>query len=442
MRNPIRAFWDKVPSEDRRLIRRTATICLGVLLASLAGLYVYASYGPESPAAEPATNQDSAQDSAAAGSDDTTLPPPGADSLDTGLLAPGPLVAVQADLESPTLDSFDAGAHRELMRIAASKYDYTRSLAHGLRIAHLLEEDAEFLAELGHAYLEAGLPANAMPVLSKAMQKKPGALVVSDLALATYRSSNADNALALIKTALVQYPNHPQLLTHQAAMLGELPDTSVSKQAYPLFLDLVRQHPRFAEARYQFGRYLMSLGNMRNALAQLNVAVQLDPLNPRVHARLGMVQFYLEQDAAAENSYRTALAINPGDYNTWYNLGELYLSQANETTSAQNVRDKTRAALESYLAALALYPDLGPAHFRTGTILNGNNQFREAIRHLQAALAHDPHSVRILLQLATSWEQLGDLAKAMDYLATASAIDPFHKVVAANQQRLKKLAKR
>lgn len=85
------------------------------------------------------------------------------------------------------------------------------------------------------------------------------------------------------------------------------------------------------------------------------------------------------------------MAINPADYNTWFNLGELYLSQANEASTASQVKVKTHAALECYLAALALAPSLHAAHFRTGMILNGNAQYREAIQHLEFALNEDPN---------------------------------------------------
>jgi len=430
MRNPFQAFWEKVPPEDRKLIRLTVFACAGILAASLGGLYVYTAYGPGANGAHASdsttTDSTSVPDSAMA-----SLPP--SDTAGT-LLEPGESAPMPASEES-WLDSFDARAHRELMRIAADKFDYTRSIAHGKRVLARYGDDPDFLAELGHSYLEGGQPTLAIPLLKKALASEHRTGTEADLALALFRSGQPDSAFTQIRTAIAQNPESPQLLVTHASMLSEIPKEQ--KRADSLFKVIQTQFPRFAEIRYQYGRHLMGKGDMRTAQEQLEQALQLDPLNPRAHARLGMAQFYLGKDALAERSYRTALSINPGDYNTWFNLGELYLSQANETASAEEVRSKTRAALEAYLATLAHAPNLGQAHFRIGTILNNNGQTREAIRHLEKALSSEPRSVRILLQLAAAWEKLGDRTQAVDYLETAHGIDPFHKVVATHLLRLK-----
>lgn len=48
--------------------------------------------------------------------------------------------------------------------------------------------------------------------------------------------------------------------------------------------------------------------------------------------------------------------------------------------------------------------------------------------------------MRILLQLATAWEQLGDINQAISFLEIAHAADPFHKIVANQWLRLKNLS--
>lgn len=436
MIGPLKAFWTKIPAEDRKLIRWTILACIGILLASLIGLFAYASSGMDSEPTTPLST-DSLPASDSTSFSDTTPPPPPSPLESHALLDPG-LLTLTHDETSSELDSLDASAHRELMRLAASQYHYTRALTHAKRIAPLLANDPEFQAEMGHLFLESGSPNEALPHLALALIPQSNPSIESDLSLAMFRAHMPDSALSVLHESLKRHPNHPQLLTTQAALMGEWPDTTQRSKAQSLFTQLVQKHPHYAEARYQYSRYLMAQGNMKSAWVQIQKAQTLDPLNPRILARLGMVHFYLNQDALAEKHYRTALAINPYDYNTWFNLGELYLSQANEATRAPIVQNKTQAALESYLAALALNPSLGSAHFRTGMILNGNAQHREAIQHLQAALQQDPHSVRILLQLSTAWEQLGDLSQAMNYLEQAHAVDPFHKVVANHWLRIKK----
>jgi len=204
------------------------------------------------------------------------------------------------------------------------------------------------------------------------------------------------------------------------------------------FQNLVKQFPRFAEARYQYGRFLMNQGNYASSLRELQDAIHLNALDPRIHARLGMALFHLGRDREAEINYKTALAMNPRDYNTWFNLGELQLSLANESDRPSVFSQRTREALEAYLTALANHPDHPEAHYRVGIILSTNHQYREAILHLQQALQDDPQSVRVLVQLAAAWEALGNKAEAWDLVQQAYQIDPFNQLVIDQFRRLKK----
>jgi Flp pilus assembly protein TadD len=181
----------------------------------------------------------------------------------------------------------------------------------------------------------------------------------------------------------------------------------------------------------------MNQGNYASSLREIQAAIKLDPLDSRMHARLGMAYFHLGRDADAERAYKTALAMNPKDYNTWYNLGELHLSIANETEWAPVFAERTRLALEAYLATLANKPDHHQAHFRVGVILNANRQNREALRHLEYALQSDPHSIRILVQIAAAWEALGEKQKAWDFVQQAYEIDPFDQLVLSQYRHLK-----
>jgi tetratricopeptide (TPR) repeat protein len=70
-------------------------------------------------------------------------------------------------------------------------------------------------------------------------------------------------------------------------------------------------------------------------------------------------------------------------------------------------------------------------------ILNNNLQFHEAIAHLELALPNMPSQVPCLLQLATSYLQLGDTARATDYWNIVLEKDPFEKIAAAELSKIK-----
>jgi len=69
--------------------------------------------------------------------------------------------------------------------------------------------------------------------------------------------------------------------------------------------------------------------------------LDIEPLNAKTHARLGMVYYYLDEPEMAKKSYTTALALNPNDYNTHYNLGELFYSKYEDNGSALDEFKKT-----------------------------------------------------------------------------------------------------
>jgi len=431
MANKLKTTWQSISPQDRKLIKLTAVVCYLILMVSLVSLFMFARtikphpQGPDSTATKPTQEQTDSAKTAEGKVGETKPseealppPPPGAQELLAGL------------------DSFDTRAHRELAKIYAERQDFDMSILHAKRIAAQLEEDLEFQGDIGKTYLAAGNPAEAIPHLLKAIKLgNKSAEILADLALAKFRGQNADSGLASIAQAIKQFPDNALLETHETAMYGEAKDKGNGGEAK--FRKLVQRFPKFAEAHYQYGRFLMNQGNYASSLKELQTAKILAPLDPRTHARLGMALFQLGRDPEAERSYKTAIAMNPRDYNTWFNLGELKLSQANESDRPSVFTQDTREALEYYLTALANHPDHPQAHYRVGVILNANHQNREAIRHLEVALQAEPHSLRALIQLATAWEALGDKAKAWEYVQQAYEIDPFNKLVADEFKRLK-----
>lgn len=418
MLKKLQQFWGKIPPRDRKLIKWTAIASQMVVALSLILLLVIA---PEEPAQQ--VSADSLSDSLTEASLD--LP-----EVDSNILPP----PVPDDGFMAGLDSFDNSAHKELARIYFTQHHYGKSLMHAERIAPWMEDDIEFQKQLAQTYLNTGKPVDAIPILEKALTQSPHNIqLISDLALAHHQTKQSQQALDILNSEL-EMQSDPLLATTRLQILSE---TSPREKTFDQeFQKLLRAYPQYAQAHYQYGRYLMNQGNFASSLQQLQKTVQLDPLDPKAHARLGMAFFYLGKDQNAEKAYKTALALNPRDYNTWFNLGELHLSLANESDRPSVFIRRTRQALESYLSSLAYEPDHPKAHYRVGSLLNFNHQNREAVRHLEIALQGEPKSVPVLLQLAIAWEQLNDPAKAWDYLQEAYQLDPFNQVLAAQWKRL------
>ncbi|MDO5575925.1 MAG: tetratricopeptide repeat protein, partial [Fibrobacter sp.] len=179
------------------------------------------------------------------------------------------------------------------------------------------------------------------------------------------------------------------------------------------------------ESWYQLARYHMELKEYKVARLLLLNALDIDPLHAKSHSRLGMVYYYLENPELAKNSYQTALALNPEDFNTHYNLGELYLLMFNDTVKAVN----------EYKTTIQLSPPHVGANFKMGSICADNKMYKEAILHFEKALETDNANIRILLQLAVAYEKLDNLYKARSVYERITKIDALN-VIARQKLRL------
>lgn len=341
--------------------------------------------------------------------------------------------------KSNNLDNFDIEAHLQLMRQNANRYNYKMAYKHGARIVGFLLANPELNAEWGHILLEAGKPQEAVSALQKITSKDTvKSEVAIDMAFAMLRSGNADGAIEFLDDK-IKNNNDVDLFAAKAAIIGEQPDTTRYAAAEQIFLKCMKSRKPSLNADYWYGRFLMQRGNYQNSKTYLERAANAKPNEPRYIARLGMAEFYLKQDLNAETLYKRALRINPYDYNTWFNLGELYLSRANESGSSLDIRQKTRQALESYLKAIENDSLHAMANYRIGLILNGNGMHKEAVKHLIIALERIPGNIPIMQQLSSAYIKIGDTTKSVNYLEIILQIDPFNKVAANEFNRIKKL---
>jgi len=339
--------------------------------------------------------------------------------------------------DDPFASDFDGLAHLQLMRQSSKEYNYQMAYRHGVRIIGYLTDNPELSAEWGRILLEAGKPQDAVSVLQKLDSKgliKNDAVI--DLAFALHRSGETDAAIQLLDDKL-KGKSDVSLLGTKAAIIGEHPDTNKRVAAEAIFKSALKKDASLPNVNYWYSRYLMQRGDYQKSKNYAEMALKTKPNEPRYITRLGMAEFYLKDDSKAEELYKIALKINPYDYNAWFNLGELYLSKANESRSASDVRQNTRKALESYLKSIEYDSLHTRAHYRIGLILNGNGGYKEAIRHLMVAMEKMPNDIPIMQQLSVAYLQIGDTANSTGYLDKILQLDPFNKIAATQMRRIK-----
>lgn len=238
-------------------------------------------------------------------------------------------------------------------------------------------------------------------------------------AIALYHLKRQDESAAIIKRVLKNNPQNAEAL----CFMGQI--ETPSQTAEKLFLDAIKAAPNYSEAKYQLARFYEDKENLKKARSLLLEVIEREPLNVRAHARLGIVFFYDNEPERALRSYETALALNPNDYNTRYNLGELYRTVLNDNAKA----------LEQYVLALKEKPLHTEANFRAGMICIENDMIKEAIRYFEASVETDRKNIRKLIQLAAGYERLDNRKEALSIYQEITDIDPLH-IIAINKIKL------
>lgn len=122
------------------------------------------------------------------------------------------------------------------------------------------------------------------------------------------------------------------------------------------------EHASSASRLYVQGKY-------REAIKELEVSLELNPLQPRAAKALGISYQLIEDLPAAENAFRRATKLDPKDSEAWFFLGR------------------------------ACYTD---------------NFFDQALAALRTAMRLDPSDVRVREYLALTLEAIGQTGQALD----------------------------
>jgi tetratricopeptide (TPR) repeat protein len=135
------------------------------------------------------------------------------------------------------------------------------------------------------------------------------------------------------------------------------------------------------------------------AISEYERALELDPKLPGLHFELGQAILRNGVDEAsqqkAERQFVLALAENPYDPHSEFELGEIGFMRSN-----------LPAALQHYSRAVQLQPELVDAQIALGKILNQMHQPQEAVKHLLAAIQLDPGNSSAHYQLSQSYRSL------------------------------------
>lgn len=190
--------------------------------------------------------------------------------------------------------------------------------------------------------------------------------------------------------------------------VGPVNDTaSVAKEQTPDESDLRRR----AAVRLQLASAYFADGQYKTALEEVKRALDADPKMAEAFNLRGLIYAALGEDGPAEDSFKRALELSPGDGDVMHNYG-WYLCLNRRYAEAQ--------ALFVEALAQPKYRDTTRTMLAQGVCEARAGQLAEAERTLQRAYAIEPTSGAIALNLAEVLFQRGEYERARFYIRRAN----------------------
>ena len=299
--------------------------------------------------------------------------------------------------------------------------------------------NAEASANLGViAYKQGDLP-QAKQLFTDALKRNPSLWDAKALlGLCEIRLGDANEGVALIAesfphvrnqnvridagVALIRYHQEQKTLGQVVNVIRDLEESNPDNPevlyiAYRAYSDLAAQAlaelsqkaPDSVHVHQILGEAAMAQDDFPGAILQFRKAIEVDPKAPGIHYELGRAILTNSQDLAArqeaQQEFETELKSDPADFNSEYELGEVYRLGSN-----------LQLAKEYFERALQLRPDFVDAQVGLGNVLVDEGKPAEAIPHFAEAVRLDPDNEGAHYKLAREYRAVGrnqDAAKEM-----------------------------
>lgn len=174
-------------------------------------------------------------------------------------------------------------------------------------------------------------------------------------------------------------------------------------------LEAIKELSAGAHHYLKKGAGLEAAGQIEQAAAEHERALEIDPKLEQAHVNLISLYGRLDQPAKAEAHYRALATVNPNLAESHYNFGVLATGQGRHGEAA-----------EAFRRALEINPFYAEAHNNHGFLLMNEGRLEEAVRHFQAALENKSgfrlahfHLGRILLHQGKTGEAIDQFLRTL-----------------------------
>ena len=179
-----------------------------------------------------------------------------------------------------------------------------------------------------------------------------------------------------------------------------------TENAINTFRKVLELNPNYALAHSSLGYIYMRRGNSALARASFDRAIDLDMRLAAAHNGRGMVLARDERmRAAALESFREALDLDPEYLDAWYNLGVTLVEMENY-----------RGARQSFEQLLQSDPDYSDVHYRLGVIASNEGDYDVALEEFRDQYRLAPNHRENRLELGRLYFRQEQYADAEDLL--------------------------
>jgi protein O-GlcNAc transferase len=252
---------------------------------------------------------------------------------------------------------------------------------------------------LGVVALQRGDPAQAVLLISQALSRNPAnPPACNNLGLALAAQGKRREAVSAWLDALALHPEFADAARNLRGNLGLLqPDPASDQhfnqgnaykdqgrvdQAIASYQKAVALAPAFAAAHVNLGSALAQQGRHAEACLSFRKALVLEPELPAAWFNLGISAYRLNDLVCAKAALARYLRAQPDERDALMLLGGIHF--------VSNELDEAAGCVERVLAG---DPGFGGAHALMADVLRNQGRHREALRHYELAVAHDPHPV-------------------------------------------------
>jgi tetratricopeptide (TPR) repeat protein len=192
-------------------------------------------------------------------------------------------------------------------------------------------------------------------------------------------------------------------------------DQGKLNQAIEVYKQAIEVNPDDAAVYVALGQTQVFAGDYKGAQASAENALLLNPNNSMAHAVRAWALDFQGNPLEAEASVKRALELDPNNAVAHAYYAEILVDQGPGTV--------LKGADESRVAQ-SLAPDTLITHRARGYVLEATQNYEEAVREYQAAIAINGNIPDLHLQLGINYSALGIYDQAVQEFSNANALNP------------------